>query len=229
MQVLSIPMILFALIALLLGACGDDGDPVPIVHSAMTDCDGGKYDPDSNLCWQDPPSATKMNGYVATGIHHPDYNSETENYCGDLPHGDWRPPTISELRSLFRTVTDAECYTMEWDMSWTSVPSGYCRVWDDCLSFSKCWERSECIPGCSDSQTHGFRCKPGCGADNGPGAEGCYWDAELSGECWCYFSASEVTNSDNATWVARFSGGYVDPEQKEIRDMCYVRCVRSGP
>ena len=35
----------------------------------MTDCTGGKFDPDNNLCWQDPPADIAMNWYVAAGVY----------------------------------------------------------------------------------------------------------------------------------------------------------------
>jgi hypothetical protein len=111
-------------------SCNRDG----ICYLPMTDCSSteGKYDPNSNLCWQDPPSATPMNW------------DDAVSYCPTLGSG-WSLPTISELRSLFRG-----CLAVEWDLDWTVVPEDNCGVWDECLSFTTCHD-GPCLPGeCSD-------------------------------------------------------------------------------
>jgi hypothetical protein len=171
-------------------------------------------DSSNNLCWQDPPAASTMNWFVAAGVYNDTYNDTTEDYCGDLGSG-WRLPTISELRSLVRSGTDTGCEVIEWDVSWSSVPAGYCRVWDSCLSSSDCYEYAECVPSA-------------CGTLEGPGAGGCYWDAALSGACWRYWSASDEADyvPHVLIWFVGFDNGAVS---WNVNDTYYnVRCVRSG-
>jgi hypothetical protein len=160
-----------------------------------------------------------MNWYVAAGVYDHSDNETTEDYCGDLGSG-WRLPTISELRSLFRSGTDAECEVVEWDMSWTFVPAGYCKIFDSCLSYDICWNVAECNPSA-------------CGrfeGPEGPGELGCYWDAALSGTCmsWSmYWSASESADYTNYAFNVNFYNGNVNLYDKTSN--LYVRCVRSGP
>ncbi|MCP4538918.1 MAG: DUF1566 domain-containing protein, partial [Chloroflexi bacterium] len=126
----------------------------------------------------------------------------------------WRLPTLSELRTLVRSGSDTDCNVIEWDMEWTTVPSGYCGVWDNCLSQSSCWVGSECNPSA-------------CGTLEGPGTGGCYWDAALSGTCSYYWSASEHADYTGSAWSVYFHYGSVVYNRKLSND--YVRCVRSGP
>jgi len=70
----------------------------------MTDCEGGKYDPNSNLCWENPYSSLQYTW------------SDAIAYCEDLVVGEsdnWRMPTVTELRSLVRgcpvTEVDGSC------------------------------------------------------------------------------------------------------------------------
>lgn len=83
---------------------------------------------------------------------------------------------------------------------------GACGVTDSCLG-------SACYHDCGQ-----------CGYDAGPGAEGCYWDLDLTGRCTMYWSSS--TNADNIdwAWMVDFESGDVSGNGKsaEIR----VRCVR---
>ncbi|MCP4198373.1 MAG: DUF1566 domain-containing protein, partial [Proteobacteria bacterium] len=158
----------------------------------------GIYDPNTGLCWQDPPPTGTMNWDSAI------------TYCSSLQVG-WRLPTISELRSLVRG-----CTLIEWDMEWTTVPSGYCGVWDNCLSLSlSCWERSECYPSA-------------CGTLGGPGTGGCYWDGALSDTCGYYWSASERADGTDLAWGVGFDFGFVSDYSKD-NPYTVVRCVRSGP
>jgi hypothetical protein len=184
------------------GDTDTDAD-VPITHSPMTVCDGGKYDPDNDLCWQDPLVAFADWDDVAA-------------YCDDsdaVGHTDWRLPTISELRSLFRRGSDAECDTMEWDLEWTDAPEGYCGVHDGCLE-SSCWSEDGCKPGA-------------CGTEEGPGAEGCYWDSALSGACNAYWTSSPLGTDTTMRWYVNFSTGTTNGS--ELWALYYGRCVRPGP
>ncbi len=180
----------------------DDG-----VHCNMTDdCPyvwgDGKYDPNSGLCWQDPPPTGTMNW------------NDAVDYCPGTLGSGGRLPTISELRTLVRSGSVAECNVLEWDMEWTTVPIGYCGVWDNCLSASSCWVDSECYPSA-------------CGTLEGPGTGGCYWDGALSGTCSYYWSASESADHTDGAWLVNFDYGLVDNRDKPYPN--FVRCVRSGP
>jgi hypothetical protein len=186
--------------------CADDGTIIPNSWKDST----------SGLCWQDPPSASTMNWYVAAGIYHSSDNPTTSNYCSALG-GRWRLPTISELRSLFQSGDATACEPIEWDMRWTSAEPGYCGVWDDCLSFSGCYESSTCYPS-------------GCGTLEGPGTGGCYWDAALSGPCDWYWASSEVQDFPfPLAWFVDFAGENVFVDGYEQNVPLDVRCVRSEP
>ncbi len=153
-----------------------------------------RYVDSESLC-REPPS-TGLMGW-----------SDAVDYCPNTLGPVWRLPTITELRTLFRSATDEDCNSLEWNMSWDTVPTDYCGVWDGCLSYSACYQGSECFP------------KP-CGP-------GCFWDAALSGECSKYWSASECADDTSLAWSVYFYYGLVDHYYKYYDS--YVRCVRSGP
>ena len=70
-----------------------DSDSDADAGSHMIDCDGGKLDPGTNLCWQNPPPESDYTWDAAVG------------YCDNLSLGgsdDWRLPNIQELISLLR-------------------------------------------------------------------------------------------------------------------------------
>jgi len=97
-------------------------------YADMQECAGGegKYDPTSDLCWQDPPAYGEL--YWQSAIDH----------CDSLVLGgydDWRLPSISELRSLIRGCAVTET-------------GGDCGVTDDCLGLWDCIESDYC-GGCS--------------------------------------------------------------------------------
>jgi hypothetical protein len=171
----------------------------------MTDCTGGKLDPDTDLCWQDPPNTDGTNWFVAAGIYDVTDNPTTTNYCSGLGAG-WRLPTISELRSLFRG-----CLAVEWDLDWVAVPVDNCGVWDSCLSFTSCHD-GPCMPGeCSDY--------------GGPDELGCYWDPALQGACDLrYWSLSQETDNANNAWRIYFYTGNTHYNDKS--NAYSVRCVR---
>jgi len=86
---------------------GSDDPGVP-----LEDCDGGKRDSATALCWQEPPSETIIYQFDSAIA-----------YCEHLElggHADWRLPTISELRSIIRGCPG-------------TVTGGPCDVTDDCL------------------------------------------------------------------------------------------------
>jgi len=123
-------------------------------------------------------------------------------YCEGLELGgrsDWRLPSISELRSLVRGCPDTE---------W----GGACGVRDDCAVHG-CWNHP-----CS-----------GCDEDEGPGADGCYWDPALRGGCMRRFWTSTPYPTDDEhelAWIVYFVTGAVHhaDQTSEWR----VRCVRTG-
>lgn len=66
------------------------------------------------------------------------------------------------------------------------------------------------------------------GFGQGP-AEGCYWDGNLQGSCFRYWSLSlRVDNTDDA-WFAGFSDGLIDFGVANTTAKENVRCVRTGP
>jgi hypothetical protein len=82
-----------------------DTEGEPDAHSPMIDCDGGKLDPDTGLCWQNPPTES--------------YTGSESSVCSALGGG-WRAPTIQELLSLVRghatsgcVLSDPDCLSSE--------------------------------------------------------------------------------------------------------------------
>jgi hypothetical protein len=150
------------------------------VASDMTDCDGGKLDPLTNLCWQNPPSTDEFTW------------NEAVTYCDGLSlagHDDWRLPMIQELISLLRGCVGG---TETSDLS-TST----CGVTDpDCLVYDACWDSA-----CSDCEWLLG------GPDDDP--VGCYWDPTLAGECNSYWSSSSLAYSAYDMWIVVFDFGYV--------------------
>ena len=114
-----------ALAILLVGGCYEPLDEHDKPASELHDCDGGKLDPSTGLCWQDPPPETALSW------------NEPSEYCDDLSwggHSDWRLPTLSELRSLIRGCPDMET-------------GGACNASDSCLEM-EC--NDESCDGCSN-------------------------------------------------------------------------------
>jgi hypothetical protein len=87
-----------------------------------TTCPGGRYDPSTGLCWQEPPEDTTWDWAGAAA------------YCDGLSlgghgPGSWRMPDIDELRSLIRGCPATET-------------GGACAVTEGCLD-DDCWT-SDC-------------------------------------------------------------------------------------
>jgi len=138
----------------------------------------------SGLVWQKSPNDSKMTWSAAWA------------YCSDLSpeSGDWRLPTIGELRSLIRGCAPTE------DSAICNVEEG------DCLSVS-----------CRDTSCDG------CSYLDGPGAGGCYWPEEVEGDCYRYYSSSEVADVVDHAWVVHFVSGAVNENNVGFSE--YVRCV----
>ncbi|MCP4164722.1 MAG: DUF1566 domain-containing protein [Chloroflexi bacterium] len=186
--------------------CKLDGE----CYLPMTDCaeTEGKYDPNSDLCWQESPSETDMNWYVAAGVYDLNRNVNTYNYCVDTLGSGWRLPKITELRSLVRTVKGGNwwCSSLEWDMKWNAVPEGYCGVWDECSDYAECGGNSICAPGC---------------------VQGCNWDPALGDEAYCESRRfwSDTAESSGTMWVITFDSTSVFHDS--VTSPNHVRCVRS--
>ena len=195
------------------GADGDgdtdtDVDTESGIAPAMTDCDGGKLDLATNLCWQDLPSGYEMNWYEAAGVYDDTSNPDTLDYCGDLDHGghsDWRLPNIDELKSLLRGCQDGTATGYLRSSLCEMTPAG-CAETDTCSGISNCL---------------------GCSYLSGPGADGCYWNSTLTGTCWPYWSSSSYTYYEVYAWCVSFRYGDVFFNYKS--NSSHARCVRGGP
>jgi hypothetical protein len=179
-------------------ATDSDGGVAP----DMTDCEGGKLDPLTNLCWQNPPSTDAFTW------------ADAVTYCDNLflgSHDDWRLPMIQELISLLRGCVGG---TETGDLS-TST----CGVTDpDCLENS-CWDADPCE-----------WCDQLGGPDDNP--EGCYWDTELEGTCYGYWSSSSYVDDESYRWYVLFNvGGAYYGDVSYIGESVTgpARCVRGGP
>ncbi len=110
---------------------------------------------------------------------------------------DWRLPSVSELRTLIRGCPDTE-------------PGGSCLLEDGCE------ESIDCAVGAC----------PGCTYKEGPGAAGCYWDADLGEVCGCFWSFTPEDQSDGMACCILFNVGSV--ALRPSFEKWSVRCVR-GP
>ena len=117
------------------------------------------------------------------------------DYCDNMGLGglDWRFPDIDELRGLVDGCDDVET-------------GGACAVTEECLA-SSC-ATAECA---------------GCASGGGEGYAGCYWDQDVEGACYCYWSSSTYDDSSMTAWTVDFSTGSVAGRDKS--DWCYARCV----
>jgi hypothetical protein len=150
----------------------------------MTDCEGGKLDSVTNLCWENPPSTGGFNW------------NEALTYCDDLTvggHDDWRLPMIQELISLLRGCVSG---TTTGDLS-----RSQCGVIEPgCLDYDECWDAR-----CGYCEYEG-------GSDDE--SDGCYWDPALAGICGDYWSSSSGADNWLYGWDVRFGYGYVGGDDK---------------
>lgn len=151
---------------------------------------------DAAPTWEDDTSGSTLIWQTTDAGRSYDLNGATV-YCEGLSLGgatDWRLPTISELRSLVRG-----CLSL--------TIGGACGVSDGCLSYSSC------LGGCDV-----------CSAGDGPGADGCHWDATLYGTCSWYWSSSPSTDHTGLAWYLDFERGEVSSHTVGLAGR--VRCVR---
>ena len=65
----------------------------------------------------------------------------------------------------------------------------------------------------------------GCPGVVGPGTDGCFWDPELTGECYIYWSSSPYADDPLATgWAVNFAYGNILNHHVGTENL--VRCVR---
>jgi hypothetical protein len=170
----------------------DDDDDNDDASPADDDDDGSPgttwTDDSTHLMWQVGYSALR------------DWESAL-SLCTDLSlggFGDWRLPTIDELRTIV-----AGCAATE--------TGGACPVTDACSA-----------PTCSNASCQG------CTSFQGPGTNGCYWPTELAGDCNAAFWSDTIDASNATYWWAlQFAyAGVVIRIQTEAN--LNVRCVRSA-
>lgn len=147
-------------------------------------CKGGRRDPSTGLCWEDPPSDEYKRG------------TEAFPYCASLEDGEWRVPTISELRTLI-----SNCPSTHFDMSWEQPPDDSCGVYDACTSET-----------CAQAACTGCPGNP------------CQWQASLSGTCGWYWSVTEILQDPEFVWYVDFENAAVS--SITIYELQRVRCVR---
>jgi hypothetical protein len=196
---LAVPALLFGLNAAL-AACfneaddDDDNDDNNDTDDDNNDDDSGGDDDndaddddndndDDDLVWEDPPQSSTMTW------------SDAINHCSSLG-GDWRLPTINELRS-FVVGCDA-----------TST-GGDCQVGDDCLEMS-----------CQGTPCQG--CTSGAGPDGGCYWDPQYSGTCSTSNG--YWSSSVVADNNTSVWLIGFDSGFLGYTDKE--NLSYVRCVR---
>ncbi len=121
------------------------------------------------------------------------------NYCG---FGNWRLPTISELRSIIVGCP-------------STVPGGSCNVSDECLSID---------PSCNDTAACWDACTYEPGRANGPGPYGQYSDAK-SGFLGWQWSGSVPPENENAAWLVMFDTGSVVGLSKDNSVGMHSGCI----
>ena len=127
-------------------------------------------DPSTQLVWQDPPFTTKRNW------------NDSVSACDALvlgDYGDWRLPTIDELRTLARGCA-------------ATVTGGACAVSTKCLESS-----------CGDSVCQG------CEEYGGPAADGAYRIPSLTGDFMTTWSSSVAPDVVDQVWTVGFGGCHV--------------------
>ncbi len=153
-------------------------------------------DPVTGLMWE------------GAGSEDESYMDAAKNYCEGLVlenFGDWRLPTITELRTLIHGCA-------------STATSGDCEVADpDCLG-----------------ETCGDLCDY-CNNKNGPGIDGYYWDPGADKAFWneedndfVFLSSSEVSDGEDMVWLVDFATGEVYYDELNWYDQRHkTHCVRT--
>ena len=128
-------------------------------ESGLVPCEGGLYDPTSNLCWEDPPNDLRKVWDDAVSY------CQTFDPTGESA-GRWHLPTISELRSFVRGCPD-------------TTAGGACRVTDETVG--EPWARDPACDGCggrAGPACEGNYWDPSAHGDSGGGywSSASYWD-----------------------------------------------------
>jgi Protein of unknown function (DUF1566) len=136
-------------------------------------------------------------------------------------------------------------------LMWQNPPLGRMKGWDDAKTYCNNlflggrwdWrlpsitELRSLIRGCDGTETGGScavtdscnwdSCRYSscyeCSLDGGPSG-GCYWPSQTNGECFDYWSSSEVADDVYSAWRVGFDDGHVSKMLDHWRD--HVRCVR---
>jgi len=125
--------------------------------------------------------------------------TEAVQYCDDL--GGWRLPTITELRSLIRGCVATTCGDSD-------ESCGGCGLTDSCTTNGDCTS-----PLCD-----------GYELGNGPD-HGCYWPAELEGECGSYWSTKSLDNGGTQFLYVDFQDAAVSNIYKT--SALHARCIKT--
>ena len=210
---------------LLTPCCGDaicapnEGCLCPVDCASAEVCDGKDNDCDGETDeavktvgrWLIPCGSTVQDSksgsiWTANAAQNKMPWADAKTYCDNLVLDGivhWRLPKIQELRTLV-------------DGCQGTTEGGKCLVLEDppCISTS-CFFAS-------DNWCHS------CGANNGPGEDGCYWTAGVwTGLCTRYWTSAVPTDLPSNAWTIVFSSGAVDfGESQSVK--WAVRCVAEG-
>ena len=162
-------------------------------------CGGGWLDEMTGLCWQDPQRPSEEHGRDDWTL------DEATNYCANLSlgghgPGEWRLPTISELRSLVRGCN-------------ATASDGACLVTDSCATCS-------CLCG---TATDSDPCE-GCGSP--PAGQPYFWPAGMLPGWFTRYLSSSHDEAGNV-WTLSFHDAAVTACSGGC--MAGIRCVRPGP
>ena len=162
-----------------------DSDSDTVQAPAMIDCDGGKQDPNTGLCWQNPPSENTQTW------------ADALTYCDSLSLGgfdDWRLPMIQELISLLRGCVDG-LNTGDLSISSCAVTDPGCL--ENACSDSGCWY-CDLLEG-PDHNPWGCYWDPALAGQ-------CEWDL--------FWSSSSVASDEYSVWSVGFYSSTVNCSSK---------------